>query len=259
MVVVGNFEASCKATEAAAANLEDVAKRLLRTARTMRRAAGEGNASKVRQTAAKIEQSITETHKAASVVADAWNLSEADLTSYLQNDFSAELVEAAAALGIKLNQLDDRLAAFPVVVSVLANQRVIKLNSKRHASLRPSVVAEKIKLQINKTKCKPEQFIEVLYRAYRLVVGENPESGAMLVDLYGALTLLPESRRSYEKAEFIRDVHLLNASGIRTTNSGASVSFPAAAGTRGNNSFQVIPPDGMPRFYYGVRFEGGDR
>ena len=254
-----NLEASCKAAEAAAANLEDSAKRLLQAARIMRKAAGEGNASKVRQTAAQIEQSIIDVGKSASVVADAWNMSDTDLISYLQNDFSAELVEAAAALGIKLNQLDDRLAAFPVIICVLANQRAIKLNSKRHASLRPSVVAEKIKLQISKAKSKPEQFIEILYRAYRLVVGENAASGAPLVDLYEALTLLPESRRSYEKAEFIRDVHLLDASHVRTTKSGASVSFPAATGTRGNKSFQVIPPDGMPRFYFGVRFEGSDR
>lgn len=225
----------------------------------MGRAASEGNALKVRDAATQIEQLTAETQEAGGLVADAWKLSDADLITYLQSDFPADLVQAAAALGITLNKLDDRLAAFPVVVSVLANQRIIKLNSKRHASLRPSVVAEKIKLQIGKAKSRPEQFIEILYKAYRYVIREHPESGAMLVDLYEALTILPESRRSYEKAEFIRDVHLLDVSNVHTTKSGASVSFPAATGTRGNKSFQVIPPDGMPKSYYGVRFEGGDR
>ncbi|HUP82324.1 MAG TPA: hypothetical protein VM260_27470, partial [Pirellula sp.] len=73
---------------------------------------------------------------------------------------------------------------------------------------------------------------------------------------YDALTVLPDARASYSKADFIRDVHLLATSAVRQTSTGATVVVTGATGAVGNaNAFVVVPPTGMPVYYSGIRFE----
>lgn len=253
---MGTFENACVEAEASATAMESVAKLLQRSARALTKAAREGNPVKIRQAISQIQQAAADTARNAARVELAWPLSDQDVSDYLDGEFVRELIAATAALGIKLNPLDDRLAAFPVIVQVLAQQRAVRVDAAKIATLRPTVIAERIRLQMKKPHSRPEQFIETLYKGYRLIVGHELEKGAMLLEIYDALTLLPSARREYEKAEFFRDVHLLDASGLRSTKSGAIVTFPAGTGTRGSGrAFTVMSPDGMPKSYYGIRFQ----
>ncbi len=253
-IVAGKLETICSAAEQAAAVMEDVTKRLHRAARAMKKAASVGDHAKIKQSSAKIKDLLIEAGRAAEAADDAWSMSDEDITSYLNAGFSHELIKASSAIGVRLSRLDDRLAAFPVIVRILPGQRAIRLNAKRHSSLRPSVIAARIQSEMKKPSGQSKEFAEVLYRVYRLVVAGDMAKGATLQDLFAALTIHPDARRGYEKADFLRDIYLLDASGIQTK-SGATISFPAATGTRGNQSFTVIPPDGIPKFYYAVRFK----
>ncbi len=251
-----SFEQVCADSEIAAAELEGLAKRLQRAAKAMKKAAEEGNPAKVHQSMSQLQLLAAETNQAFRSMEVAWSVSDEEIMAYLEKDFSNDLIESSEKLQVKLSRLDDRLAAFPVIVQVLAGQKSIKVNARRHGSLRPSVIAAKIKVELEKKPGgRPEQFIEILNRAYQLVVGTETNKGAVLIELYDALTLLPDARRSYEKTDFYRDVYRLDASGVRKTRAGANVTFPAATGARSGRSFTVVGPDQLPKCYYAVRFE----
>lgn len=255
---MSSFELTCQNAELAAKSVESAAKQLQRLAKAMAKAAAEGNPARIRQAVGQIGDSIDALGPLKQSVSDAWPYSDDDMAAYLDADFVDDLIAAASAADILLTRLDDRLAAFPVIVQVLPRQSAVRVDAQRLASLRPSVVAECIRRRMKKSPVKPEQFIELLYKAYRLVARDSQrDSGAVLLHVYDALTLHPDARRAYDKAEFFRDVYLLDESNVRETKSGARLTIPGAStGSReASRTIVVVTPEGKPRYYYGVRFE----
>ncbi|MGI8980892.1 MAG: hypothetical protein ACR2FY_16815 [Pirellulaceae bacterium] len=234
-----------------------MATKLLRLSRGMGKAAAEGSPAKLRQLIEQIQVAAGEVEKVTCKVCQSWSDSDEDVSEHLKGGYTDELIAATKSLGISLTRLDDRLAAFPVVVQILPKQRAVRIDKIRLTSLRPSTVAKKIESQIKKSHIRPEQFIEILHKCYQFVGGEKKGGGVPLVEIYDALTMLPDARESYSRAEFARDVYLLDNSRVRSTKSEARVSFPSGTGTRGGKSITVVPPSGMPKYYYGLRFEGG--
>lgn len=250
-----SYENACRRAADAAIEAERAAKRLVAATRAMAKAAAEGNHTKLRQSAAAVGEAAGSASDASRAASQAWSHSDDEVTNYLAGGYEDELITAASTQGVTLSRLDDRLAAFPVVVQVQPGARSVRLDTTRLVSLRPSVVTERIKAQQKKTSTKPERFIEVLFKAYEQLVGGDIGKGVTMAAVHDLLTILPDAKRTYGKAEFARDVFLLDASSVQTTKKGHRVSFPAATGTKGGSAFVVVPPDGMPKHYYGLRFE----
>jgi hypothetical protein len=256
------FEELCSNAEAVAAAIENLARQLQRSAHSLKKAACDGNPGKIRSSAAQIEEAANRFRHIDVASARVWPLTDEQLTELLNGPYVDELRNAATAAGVSLSLLGDgTLAAFPAVLQVQPGKRALRLDAAKLTALRPSVVVERIRTRIRKPHSRPEKekkFIEALFNAYKLVVGDHIERGAKLVDLYNALTLLPDVRNSYSKAEFTRDVYELDASGMRLTKDGATMSFPAATGTKSKTeTLSIISPDGMPKYYFGIRFEKG--
>ena len=76
-----------------------------------------------------------------------------------------------------------------------------------------------------------------------------------LVDVYAVLTLLPGSNREYTKAEFARDLYLLDQSGVTTTRDGRQLRLPASALTRSAGVLVTVARSGQEKLYAGVSFE----
>lgn len=252
---MNSYEAACGHAAAAALEAERAAKRLVAASKAMAKAAAEGNHAKLRQSTVAVADAAGAAAHSARAAADAWDHTDEEVGAYLADGYEAELIANASQQGVNLSRLDDRLAAFPVVVQVLPNQRSVRLDTTRLASLRPSVVAERIKAQQKKASTKPDRFIEVLFKAYERLVDGDIGRGVTMAAVHDLLTILPDAKRSYGKAEFARDVFLLDSSPVHETKKGHRVSFPAATGTKGGSAFVVVPPDGMPKHYYGLRFE----
>jgi len=253
---VDSYEQACGVAEAAATDLESATKLLQRAAKAMAKASAEGASSKIRQATVAVAEAAKLVQAAAGSAEQAWPYSDDDVSDYLESGYEAELIAAAADIDVVITPLDDRLAAFPVVVQILGRQPAVRLDANRQVGLRPTFLAKRVADQQRKPSIKPEAFIETLYKAYTRVVAGASGSGATLADVYDTLTILPEARKTYSKAEFARDVFLLHSSGLARTRNGATVTFPAATGTKGGSkSFVVVPPDGMPKHYYGLRFE----
>jgi hypothetical protein len=90
---------------------------------------------------------------------------------------------------------------------------------------------------------------------YRLLVGPEYGKTAALSNIYETLTLLPGSTATYDQTDFVRDIFLLDRSGITKTKAGALYSLPASTGTKATKgTFSFVAPDGETVTYYGIRF-----
>jgi hypothetical protein len=77
-----------------------------------------------------------------------------------------------------------------------------------------------------------------------------------LVDVHGVLTIMPGSAREYTRPEFVRDIYLLDQSGIVLTKRGRRMSLPASALTRSAGVLRTVTRNGQAKDYAGISFEG---
>ncbi len=76
-----------------------------------------------------------------------------------------------------------------------------------------------------------------------------------LGDLYELLTMLPGQAREYTKAEFARDIYLLDQSGQTTAKDGARIEFHSGAGARvPRGALSVVTQRGEEKKYHDVSF-----
>lgn len=251
---MSQLESACRETEEKAAALMKAAKQIERAAAALQKAARQGDHARIKSAENDVRAAKELIGTTAHSAATAWPFDDDEMTTYLSSNYETDLIDAAREAGFSINKLDDLLAAFPIVMQVQTSSRALRIDKKRSTALRPARVIEAIQARRKSAGARPQQFIETLFRAYGKAVDAG-DSGALLVDLYDLLTLHPETRRAYTHAEFARDVLLLDSSGLRTTRSGAEVSFVGSTGTKGGRKVLVVfDQNGNPKHYYGVRF-----
>lgn len=255
--MTGTFEDACRRVEAAATSLEGTARSLQRGAAGLRKAAATGDVSRIRSEAERLRTLGAAAHEAANNAAAAWPLDDATEESYLASGYRDELVASARERQVKIQPYGEGFVAFPCLVTIDSRGRGVRINRRRLKGLRPSVVAAEIAAaQTTKPRFAPNRFIEVLSMAYQLVTAGDTRKGAILTDVYHALTLLPDSRRDYPMQEFVRDVHLLNRSGVTKTRQGQVLHLPASTGTKDKtNVLEIVDEHGERHLYFGIRFE----
>lgn len=253
----GSIEAAFARAEAAADQLLQAVKKLQRLVAALKKAAAVGDTTKLRSSADALTQGLADVARAADAAREAWPHGDAAVTGYLEGPYTDELIAAARQAGVALVRLDDRLAAFPVVAQVQPGRRAVRIDGKATKGIRPTAVVAAVRARQARPVTRPEAFIEELYRAYRLAAhGDRARRGVRALELYEVLTIRAEQRRSYSKAEFARDLFMLDASGVRTTRKGARLHLAASTSAKGSAKALVVPtPDGTPRIYHDVRFE----
>ncbi|MGH9436784.1 MAG: hypothetical protein ACRD22_02545 [Terriglobia bacterium] len=250
------FETGFADTERAATATTKVVATLSTAARQLQKAALEGDITKIRKTREKLQAALESTRQEVANAKSAWPFAPEDEEKYLKESFAAELIEIAKKDGLQVQQRDEGLVAFPSVVRILGGDRAVRINRTKVTGIRPTRITGLLKaIQSRKSKATAEHFLEVLHRAYRLVVGTEHGKTVALSSIYETLTLLPGSTATYDHTDFVRDVFLLDRSGITKTKSGAVYSLPASTGTKSTKgTFSFIAPDGETVTYYGIRF-----
>lgn len=250
--------------EAALTRTEADAERALRSAnahvkqlRKVRAAAASGNLRDLTRTLETAKMSDAEAHEATVELTDGWRFDESE---YLDSDgFARELGEMAEAHDFAIIERDGRLLTYPSVIRVVAADAAVEIDRKRERRIRPSVLVQRLKAARQKPpRFKPEAFIEALRTGYDYELarrGKRAGADVPLVDVYGALTMLPGSGREYSKQEFARDVHLLDRSGVKRTKDGSTLRLPAATGTRGSRALATVTQNDELRFYYAIAFD----
>ncbi len=250
------FEEALADTERAAKEAGKVTATLAGAVRQLQKAASEGDLQKMRKTSERLAAILDTTRQEVLNARSAWPLSPEGEESYFRESYLEEFMDAARAEGLSIQRRDEGLVAFPSILRILPSERAVRINRKKVQAVRPSHVVKRLKaIRARKPKASPEQFLEVLHRAYRFFTGHEYGKTVALSGIYDALTLLPGSTQNYDRTDFVRDLFLLDRSGAIRTKSGAVCSLPASTGTKGaKGKFSFAGPDGTAVTYYGIRF-----
>jgi len=237
------------------AHAESAVRALQAAAKAAKRVQAAAATGLLRDVAQGIDATVRLAAEAAGTAADLRSGWAFDAEAHLASgEYTKELLATAADAGLPMFELDDRLLSYPSIVSVSPSDASVVIDKKKDRRLRPSVVVGLLAaISQRPPKFKPEPFLEALAKAYDLVA-PRPGATVKLVDVYRALTLLPGSGREYTKAEFARDVYLLDQSGITTTKDGREMSLPASALTRSGGTLTTVAKGGQVKVYAGLCF-----
>lgn len=223
--------------------------------------ARDGNLSKLRRALEEAENTTRHLRDEFVQVSRKWKF---DDTTYLASEaFQQDLLAMARTMGVEIFEHEGALYSYPVILRVLAKEKLVALDRSREVRLRPSYLVKRLKeLQSKPARFKPETFLDILFSAYAIAVSlrGNKEligSGMVipLIEIYQLFTLLPWQSAEYTKQEFTRDIYFLDKSGCVQTKKGHRVSFHASTGVRdGSKSLTIIGQGGRLRTYYGTSF-----
>ena len=250
------FEQAFAETERAAGAAGKGVGVLAAAVKQLERGASEGDLHKIRKASERLATILESTRQDVVNARSAWPFSPDEEENYLRASYAGEVIDAARAENLPIQQRDEGLIVFPSILRILPSERAVKIDRKKVQAVRPSRLVKTLRaIQSRKPKATPEHLLEVLHRAYRLLVGNEYGKTVTLVSIYDALTLLPGSTASYDQTDFVRDLFLLDRSGVTRTKSGARYSLPASTGTKGaKGTFSFVAPDGETVRYYGIRF-----
>lgn len=250
------FEQGFAEVEQAASAAGKVVGVLAGAVRQLARASSEGDISKMRKASERLATTLESARQDVLKARSAWPFSPDEEELYLRESYVTEVIDRAKAENLHIQQRDEGLLAFPSILRILPSERAVRINRKKVPAIRPSHLVKTLKaIQSRKPKATAEHLLEVFHRAYRLVVGNEYGKTVTLVSIYDALTLLPGSTAIYDQTDFVRDLFLLDRSGVTRTKSGATCSLPASTGTKkAKSAYSFIAPDGETKSYYGIRF-----
>lgn len=202
-----------------------------------------------------------EVSEQVGVAAASYDVDETELLS--SGAYAKELLATAEAAGVAMFEDDDRLLCYPSIVRVMPGELALEIDRKRARGLRPSAVVEQLgKSQRSGPRFRAAPFLASLVGAYDLVVagqGKSPGAVVRLLELYAALTLLPGQTREYTRAEFARDLYLLDQSGVTEGPGGRQLRWAASSGTRQAGVLTTVTRSGAQQRYWGIAFEDAPR
>ena len=254
---IAGLEAALTRTESQVEAAARVVASLGRELRKARAVAAAGQVRDMRKTLDTIRFVAAEVVEQVDAAVASYDVDEAELLS--SGAYAKELLAAAEAAGVAMFEDDDRLLCYPSIVRVVPAELALEIDRRRTRGIRPSVVVEQLgKAQRAGPRFKAVPFLASLVGAYDLVVaGQRKSSGAVvrLLDVYAALTLLPGQGRDYTKAEFARDLYLLDQSATVEGAGGRRLRWAASSGTRQAGVLTTVTRSGQQQRYWGIAIE----
>ena len=265
-----NLERAFEEAEATAASLLKTAQAMATQAKRLQKAAKEGNIANLKKTHAHLDNVLDDLEAAVATAQESWPYSDDDVVEHLNDGYVDELFEVAEDHDLKIYERDGQLIAYPSILSIVANDRSVRIDRKKAPGVRPSsLVALLIRTQKKKPRFSAGAFLRALHGVYLELTRErgsrslvSTETGRVVpLDLvYRMFTSMPGASRDYTRTDFARDIFELERSGEKVTRTGWEASFPSSTGTRsGKGVFSFIGPDGSEASYYGMRFDKADQ
>lgn len=261
-----SFEQAFSDTECAAEAARKSAAKVVSQAKALVKAAQGGNIAGIKRGQQKLEEALSALRQEVANTSTCWPFKdEEEEKRRFKEGYIVELRSAAAEKRLDIYERDGNLISYPSILRLLPTECAVRVDRKKVSTVRPSYLADLLlKNQKKSSGFPPQRFLEALYFVYSDIV-KDPSSGlaqggsgrvVLLARIYGLMTALPGASRDYDRSDFARDLYSLDSEGLRRTRNGASVSFPAATGTKlpSSNLFSFVGPDGRNVDYYGIRF-----
>ena len=260
-----NFEQGFRDAERAADSTLKSATDLVKLARQLQKAAKDGNIAAIKRTQSRLDDALGNLRQAVVNAVESWPFDDGEEEQYLKDSYTTELRRAASEQGLEIHERDGQLISYPSIVRILPGERAVRIDRKKVSTIRPSYLTGILLQNQEKPGRYPAgRFLEALYQVYSELAKEDSSDRLMkggpgrvvpLARIYRLFTSMPGSGRDYTPMDFARDLYQLETSGVTKTKSGATVSFHAAAATRGTKGvFTFVGPKGQDVQYYGVRF-----
>jgi hypothetical protein len=254
---VSDFEEHLVNLDAKLDAVQRVGKSMLAAIGRARAAVKVGRVADIERSLGAVSQRVDDAKAAAGELTTGLNF---DTKSYLADGrFTQDLKKAAGEKGLTLFESDGRIYCFPLLLRVDAGELAVKIGKSLERRIRPGELAALLaRAQQRPQRFREAQFLEMLYRAWRRLVGaawrgsgSGPVAG--LADIHEVLTLLPGT--DYPVEEFARDLLLLDRRPDLRTRDGCRFEFPASTLSRGRMR-RILAYDerGQERAYIGIRF-----
>jgi hypothetical protein len=254
---VSDFEEHLLALDAKLDEVQKAGKAVVAAIGRARAAVKVGRVADISRGLGAVSQRIDEANAAAGGLAGGWSF---DASAYMADGrFVEDLKRAAAENGLVLFENDGRIYCFPLLLRIDAKEAAVKFGGRLERRIRPNELAGLLaSAQKRPQRFREAQFLELLYRAWRRLVGtvwQGTGSGPVvgLADIHEILTLLPGT--DYPIEEYARDLLLLDRRPDLRTRDGCRFEFPASTLSRGRMR-RVVAYDeqGGERAYLGIRF-----
>ena len=237
--------------------VQRIGKSMLTAIGRARAAVKVGRVADIDRSLGAVSQRLDEAKAAAGALTTGLNF---DAKTYLTDGrFTEDLKKAAGEKGLRLFESNGRIYCFPLLLRVDAGELAVKIGKSLERRIRPRELADLLaRAQQRPQRFHEAQFLEMLYRAWRRLVGaawQGSGSGpvAGLADIHEVLTLLPGT--DYPLEEFARDLLLLDRRPDLRTRDGCRFELPASTLSRGRMR-RILAYDerGQERAYIGIRF-----
>jgi hypothetical protein len=252
------MEAALSELEAKVVDAQKASDALSRALKKLRQAAGAGHLAELEKGLSAISERGRDAEAAAGSLAGAWNF---DAKGHLSAGYAEELLQEAAAQGLKVFERDGRLYAFPLLLRIEARDGAVRVGKKLERRIRPRHLVELIAaMQKRPQRFREERFLALLYEVYRQIAGDawrklasGPGPAISLTQIHEMLTLLPGA--DYPIEEFARDLLLLDRQPDLRTKDGARFEFPGSTLSKGGMKRVVVyDENGLERLYIAIRF-----
>ena len=134
-----SFEQGFADVEKAAAEAEKAAKSLAAAAKAMVRAAQEGDIGTIGRNAQKLGDAAEAAAQDAAKARNAWPFSPEAEEGFLQDGYTAELLDAAETAGLKMQPRDGVLVSYPFIIRILPGEKPSISSSAKSIRLVPSL------------------------------------------------------------------------------------------------------------------------
>lgn len=247
------LEAELAQVESAAQLATTTAGILVRQLKSARAAAVTGKLPELERAIAQAREQLAAVQEGLDTLERSWSF---DARGYFEGGgYTRELLEEIERQGLAAAERDGRVLCYPSIVRVLPGELALEIDRKKERRVRPGFVAAELEARRGrKAGIRPEQMVEVLYKAYQPLVTSRKGSGVVrALEIFDLLTVLPHARE-YSKQEFARDLLQLDMSEVRTTKSGSRLFLRADTSAKGSGVLAAVTPDGEVRIYSGVEF-----
>lgn len=254
---MSDFEENLLSLDARLDQIQKLGRAVVAAIARTRAAVKTGHTAEIARGLAAIAQRIAEADAAAEGLPDQWNF---DTAAYLSDGrFRDDLMAAAAEQGLSLFENDGRIYCFPLLLRIEPRDMAVKIGRRIERRIRPSALARLlVRLQKRPQRFREEQFLELLYRAWRRLAGaawqgEGRGPVVALSDIHDMLTLLPGA--DYPSEEFARDLLLLDRKPGLRTRDGCRFELPGSTLGKGRTKRIVVYDEtGGEHTYIGLRF-----